>query len=134
MRRFWKRSTDMPFLRHYRSWLIFAVFLIACSVLVVRQFSANQHQHVELREAFILLYNRGYQPQAEHLYEKLLAQMPRLSDQQLLDDFQRTITLVNPTRPHPENLIWKYHWTVSNEMERRSVKALTRALKLADQP
>ena len=35
--------------------------------------------------------------------------------------------LVDPTTQHPENLIWKYHWTVSNELERREERSLKRA-------
>ncbi len=43
-------------------------------------------------------------------------------------------TLVDPKRPETDNLIWKYHWTVSNELERRSWTTLERALKLAEEP
>ena len=99
--------------------------------MVLRQISLNQSKHLELREAFILLYSRGYQPQAERLYERLLAEMDHLPDKVLFEDFERTLTLVDPTRQEPENLIWDYHWTVSNELEKRSEANLERALKLA---
>jgi hypothetical protein len=59
--------------------------------------------------------------------------MPNLSDKMLLEDFQRTLQVVDAGTQHPENLIWKYHWTVSNELDRRSESTLLKALKLADQ-
>lgn len=123
----------MHFVRQFRLQLLFAVFLVFCSVMVVWQINANQAKHVELREAFILLYSRGYQPQAERLYQRLLAELSTLPNKLLLEDFQRTLTLVNPSSQQPENLIWDYHWTVSNELEKRSESSLERALKLAEQ-
>ena len=48
----------MQFLRRNRFSLIFLALLIFCSVMVVRQFLANQSKHLELREAFILLFSR----------------------------------------------------------------------------
>jgi hypothetical protein len=121
----------MQFVRQYRPLLLFAGFLVFCSVMVLRQFNLNQSEHMELREAFVLLHSRGYQPQAERLYQRLLNELETLPNRLLLDDFQRTLTLVNPTHPDPDNLIWKYHWTVSNELEKRSESSLQRALKLA---
>jgi hypothetical protein len=121
----------MRFVRHYRSMLLFAGFLVICSVMVIRQINLNQSKHAEVREAFILLYTKGYQKEAALLFERLLDELPRLNNQQLIADFQRTLTLVDPLRNQPDNLIWKYHWTVSNEMEKRSWSTLDRALKLA---
>ena len=117
--------------RQYRLYLLFIGFLIFCSVMVLRQINLNQTKHLELREAFILLNSRGYQPEAERLYQKLLIEMERLPDKLLFEDFQRTLTLVDPSRQEPENLLWQYHWTVSNELEKRSESNLQRALKLA---
>ncbi len=122
---------QMQFVRQYRPLLLFAAFLVFCSVMVIRQFDVNQSKHVELREAFILLNSRGYEVEANRLYERLLAELEDLSDKALLDDFQRTLTLVDPAKGDPENLVWKYHWTVSNELEKRSTSSLQRALKLA---
>jgi hypothetical protein len=51
----------------------------------------------------------------------------------LLDDFQRTLVVVDPGTPQPKNLIWLYHWTVSTELDRRSVSAIRRARKLAEE-
>ncbi|MBN2505781.1 MAG: hypothetical protein JXQ71_03705 [Verrucomicrobia bacterium] len=113
--------------------LIFALVLVVCSVMVIRQINLNQGKHLELREAFILLYTKGYQPQAQRLFNRLLDEVDNLSNRQVLDDFQRTLTLVNPLQSESNNLVWQYHWTVSKEVERRSWTTLERALKLADQ-
>ena len=124
----------MSFTRRYRFELVFAAFLIFCSVMVVRQVSTNQSKHLELRESFILLNSRGYRPQAERLYQNLLNEMDRLPDRTLYEDFQRSLTLVDSSRDEPDNLVWQYHWTVSNEVEKRSEANLQRALKLAEKP
>jgi hypothetical protein len=57
--------------------------------------------------------------------------LEKLPNRILLDDFQRTLVLVDPRTQQPDNLVWKYHWTVSNELEKRSEATLARALKLA---
>lgn len=121
----------MSFYRQYRAWLLFVPMLVFCSVMVVRQVNSNQSRHIELREAFILLHSRGYVEPAQRLYDHLLKDLDKLPDATLLDDFQRTLMIVDPSTQQPKNLIWKYHWTVSNEMERRSAGALQRALELA---
>ena len=121
----------MSFGRQYRFHFLFAAFLIFCSVMVLLQANHNQSKHLDLRESFILLYSRGYRPEAERLYGKLLVEMEQLPDRVLFEDFQRTLTLCNPAKQEPENLIWEYHWTVSNELEKRSSASLQRALKLA---
>ncbi len=118
-------------IRKYRSLVLFIVFFAACSTLIVRQFIVNQSRHVELREAFILLYSKGYQPEAERLFQSLLADVDGLSNAMVWDDYQRTLTLIDPTRDQPDNLIWQYHWTVSNELEKRSESLLQKALKMA---
>ena len=41
--------------------------------------------------------------------------------------------LVDPATQQPDNLIWKYHWTVSKELEKRSESTLQRALKMAEE-
>jgi hypothetical protein len=123
----------MRFLREHRFALLFLGLLVLCSVMVIRQLQVRQGRHVELREAFILLHTRGYTNQANRLYTRLLRELPTLSNKFLLDDFQRTLLLVDPGAHQPENLIWKYHWTVSNELERRSESSLVKALKLAEE-
>jgi hypothetical protein len=114
-----------------RFFLLFVGLLIFCSLMVIRQFNVNRAKHVELREAFILLQSRGYTNEAARLFGRLLAQVPEETNRVLIDDFQRTMMLVDPGSQHPENLIWQYHWVVSNELEKRSESTLKRALKLA---
>ena len=123
----------MRLFRQYQFFLLFIVLLVFCSLMVVRQFNVNRAKHVELREAFILLHSRGYTKEAIRLFHRLLTDLPEESNKTLMDDFQRTLMLVDPSTQHPENLIWKYHWTVSNELERRSESAIHRARKLADE-
>ena len=122
----------MHFLKQYRFALVFLALLVFCSVMVIQQLNASQSKHVELREAFILLQTKGYTNQADRLYQHLLMDIQNLPNKALIDDFQRTLLLVDPSTQHPENLIWKYHWTISNELERRSESTLMRALKLAE--
>ena len=121
----------MQFLRQHRFTLLFMATLVFCSIMVIRQLRAQQNKHVEIREAFILLHTRGYTNEASRLYNRLLMEYPRLSNKELLDDFQRTLLLVDPGTLQPSNLVWKYHWTISNELEKRSEGTLVRALELA---
>ena len=121
----------MRHLRRNRFLVIFAALLVFCSLMVIRQITANQSKHIEVREAFILLYIKGYKPEAERLYRRLLHDIEDLPNRTLIEDFQRTLLLVDPTVQQPDNLIWKYHWTVSNELEKRAESTLMRARKLA---
>lgn len=122
----------MTFLRQSRYLLLAMALLVISSVVVIQYVNAGKSRHVEIREAFILLHTRGYTNQA-YLYNHLVTDIYRLSNKQLIDDFQRTLLLVDPGADRPDNLVWKYHWTVSNELERRSESSLVRALRLADQ-
>jgi hypothetical protein len=101
--------------------------------MVVRQFMMNQSRHVELREYFILLYSKGYRPEAERLFKRLMRELEALPNKVLMDDYQRTLMLVDPATQQQNNLIWRYHWTVSNELEKRSESTLRRALKMAEE-
>ena len=121
----------MRLLHKYQSLLLFLLFVVICSALVVRQFTINQTRHVELREAFILLHSKGYQPEAERLFQRLLDEMGDLSNAQMWNDYQRTLTLIDPMRDDPDNLIWQYHWTISHELEKRSESSLEKALRIA---
>jgi hypothetical protein len=123
----------MRFLRQYQFFLLFLALLVFCSLMVMRQFNVNRSKHVELREAFILLHTKGYTNQAIRLFTRLVSTVHEESDKALVDDFQRTVMVIDPGTPRPENLIWKYHWTVSNELEKRSESSLRRALKLAEE-
>ena len=123
----------MRFLRQYRFVLLFLALLVFCSVMVLRQLRAKESKHIELREAFILLHTRRETNAAERLYQKLLLALPKLSQKELVDDFQRTLLLIDPdpNTQQTNNLIWKYHWTVSNELERREASILKRAHEIA---
>jgi hypothetical protein len=123
----------MRFFRQYQFFLLFLGLLVFCSLMVMRQFNVNRSKHVELREAFILLHTKGYTNQAIRLFTRLLTDLPSESNKTLADDFQRTLMLVDPGTMHPENLIWKYHWTVSNELEKRSESSIRHALKLSEE-
>jgi hypothetical protein len=117
--------------RRYRYLFSFLTLLVFCSVMVINGLRAKQAKHIELREAFILLYTKGYKIEADRIYQRLLRDVPRISNKALLDDFQRTLLLVDPTAEQPENLIWKYHWTVSNELEQRAESTIKRAVELS---
>jgi hypothetical protein len=121
----------MRFLVECRFALIFAAVVTFCSVMVIRQTHFNRSAHSELREAFIILHSRGHTNEAQRLYNRLLRDLQGISNTDLRDDFQRTLTLVDPATQQPQNLLWKYHWTVSNELEKRSESSLARALQLA---
>lgn len=123
----------MRFLRQYRFVLLFFVLLAFSSAMVLHQFRVRQSRHVEIREAFILLHTRGYTNEARRLYDRLLRDLLTLEDKELLQDFQRTLILVDPYTQQTNNLIWNYHWTVSNELDRRSESTLMRARRLADE-
>ena len=126
----------MRFFRGNRYALIFFVLLIFCSAMVVRQFMVNQSRHVELRENFIVLCTKEYPEKAERLYKRLLRELEGLPNKALMDDYQRTFMLVYPAPQQPDNLIWKYHSTVRNELVKRSEgteDTLQRALKMAEE-
>jgi hypothetical protein len=117
----------MRFVRNYRFVLLFFLLLIFCSVMVVRQFGLKQSRHVEL----------NYTNEARVLFDRLVLEVPKytkkISDKELLDDFQRTLMLVDPYSNQTNNLIWKYHWMLSEELDKRSVDLLARARKLAEE-
>lgn len=121
----------MGFLRQHKFVLGFLALLVFCSVMVIRQMNVNQSRHGEILDAFILLHTKGYTNEAQRLYVRLLGSMPNLPNQRLFEDFRRTLPLVDPTVQQPENLIWKYHWTVSLELEKREDPNLVSALELA---
>jgi hypothetical protein len=125
----------MRLLRRHRFLISFLALLVFCSVMVIRQYRANQSKHIELREAFILLYTRGYKGEAERIYNRLIKDLygGRLPNGVLDEDYRRTLLLVDPTANQPENLIWKYHWSVANELDKRSESTVKRALKLAEE-
>jgi hypothetical protein len=119
--------------------MMFILLLVFCSVMVIRQFREKQRlqlqadaRHIELREAFILLHSRQYKDEAKRLYNRLVENVAHLSNKNLLDDFQRTRMLVDPAGSSTNDLVWKYHWVVSNELENRAESTLVRAREIAE--
>src|SRR6266700_2733945 len=117
----------MRFFRRHQYLFCFLAVLFFSSVMVVRQVIANQSAHVELREDFILLHERGEAEPETRLYQLLIQQLPRLDDKALVEDLQRTAMLVDPKAAQLDNLIWKYQVSVKNELQKRSERRLARA-------
>jgi hypothetical protein len=122
----------MRFLRQYRYVLIFLALLVFCSVMVLWEYSVSESAHVERREDFILLQTRGREKETERLYQRLIQEMPALSDRILANDLQRTSMLINPQAPDTDNLVRKYNISVKNELTRRAERRVNRAQQAAE--
>jgi hypothetical protein len=123
----------MRFLRRNIYPLLFCAVLLLSSLLVVRQHLANLSAHTELREDFIALNEKGHTKMAEHLYQVLIITFPKLSDSALWEDAHRTGMLIDKKTPEPQNLIWKYHFTVRNELARRAERRVARLVQQSEQ-
>ena len=121
----------MRFLRQHKFTLLFLGVLVFCSVMVIRQFRWRESKHVELREAMILLETGGYTNEASRLYFRLWPDIAKLSNRQLVEDWQRSVVLVDPSVRQPSNSIYQYYWAVRKEMELRGEAHIERARKLA---
>ncbi len=110
----------MQFLRRNRYALLTVAVLIFSSVMVVHQALTNQSAHARQVEDFILLSERGDRQSCEHLYQMLIQELPRINDRDLVQDLERTALEVEPKTPQPDNLIWKYHVSVKNELKHRT--------------
>ena len=120
----------MRFLRYFGLGLVaLAAF---CSAMVVREFSIKHSQHAELLESLILLQAKGYPEEANRLCQRLIMDLPRSPDKVLLEDLQRTTMLIDPAKKNPDDLVWRYQASLSNELNRRSERNLARALKTAE--
>lgn len=124
----------MQFLRRNQYLLLTLAVLLFASVMVVQQFVANQSAHVRRLEDFILLHERGEAKLCEQLYQRIIQELPALNDKALVDDWQRTVLLVDPKTPQLDNLLWKYHVSVNNELRRRADKRLQVVLQQAETP
>ena len=109
----------MRFFRRHSHALLFFAVLIFSSVMVLRQFLLNQSAHVQAREDFMALHQKGHLQMAEHRYQLLIHALPKLSESVLWDDFERTLTVVDAKTPQLDNLIWKYQVSVKNELNKR---------------
>ncbi len=122
----------MRFVRRYHFLFSFLALLIFCSLMVLRQNNLNQARHMEMREAFILLHAKGYEKEAQRLFRHLIENIPSATTSTLYDDYQRTLMLVKPGAQQTQNLLWRYQGALTRELDSRSEKNLTRALKLAE--
>ncbi|HXI50648.1 MAG TPA: hypothetical protein VNM37_20065 [Candidatus Dormibacteraeota bacterium] len=121
----------MHFLRQHKFVLSFLALLVFCSVMVIRRLDARKTRHVELREALILLQTGGYTNESDRLYLRLLNDVDRLSNRELIEDWQRTVVMVDPSSLQLSNAVWRYYWSVRKEMEHRGLDSIQRARKLA---
>src|SRR5512140_1772199 len=103
----------MRFLRRHQYLLCFLGVLVFSCVMVLRQFLANQSAHVELREDFLLLEERGEAKACDALYQQLIQALATLDDRSLVDDLQRTKLLVDPQHPDKNSPVWKYYASVN---------------------
>lgn len=123
----------MRFARRNRFALIVIAVLLIGNVLALQQFWVNGSLHRQLREDLILLHDKGHIKEAERVYQKLVPSLPRLPDGALIDDLARTAGLVNEKTLQLDNIVWKYHWAVKQNLEKRSEQRLARAMKRAEQ-
>jgi cell division protein FtsL len=121
----------MRFLRQNQYVLLFLAVLVFSSVMVVRQFLANQSAHSERREDLILLQERGDTKTSAWLYQRLIQELPELSERSLVEDLARTALLVDPKKPELENLVWKYYVSVKKELQRRAEHRIDRVVAKA---
>ena len=123
----------MRFIRQNQYPLLVLAVLILSSVLVVRQFLANQSAHIDRREDFILLHQRGETKACAHLYQRLIQELPDLGDRSLIEDVVRTSLVVDTKKPDLENLVWKYYVSVNKEFQRRADSRLNQVIAQAEQ-
>ena len=121
----------MQFLRRNRFALLTVAILILSAALVVRQQLANRATHAQHVEDFLLLHEHGAKQPCEHLYQVLVQRLPHSDNQTLVQDLLRTAMVVDAGTPQLDNLVWKYHVSVRNELKRRSEKRMEAALKTA---
>lgn len=125
----------MRFLVQHKFMLLIVAVLVFCSIMVILQTdwtrSRKELKHVELREAMILLQTGGYTNDAIKLYFRLWRELDKLSDKQLVEDWQRAVVLIDPSWHQPSNTIYQFYWNVRQEMERRADRHIDRARKLA---
>jgi hypothetical protein len=120
------------FLHRHRFALVFCALVVAGAVLFLREWRAREAQHLEAREAFILLHATGHAEPAQRLYERLVRELETQTARSLLEDFQRVSLLFDPAKPQPDNLVWRYHRSLQNELDKRAQSTLVRALQLAE--
>ena len=116
----------MRFLRQNQYLLCFLAVTIFSCVMVLREVIANQSAHVERREDFLLLQERGQTRLCEHLYQRLIQELPDMSDRSLANDYERLAMVVDPKKEQNQNLAWKYCLSVKKELEKRADRRISK--------
>ena len=119
----------MQFLQRNRYALLTVAVLFFSSVMVVRQILATQSAHTRQVEDFLFLHEHGDKASFEHLYQRLVQELPHLNERALVQDLQRTALVVDLKSPSTDNLVWKYQVSVNNELKRRAEKRLQATLQ-----
>lgn len=117
----------MRFLKHHQFFLAFVAVLLLCSVMVVRQYLANQYKHVDLREDLVVLCDEGKTRGAERLYQMLVQELPKIPDRMLVDDEQRLAFVLAQKQLSDDDLLRKYFISVQNELKHRIPERVARA-------
>jgi hypothetical protein len=123
----------MRFLRQYQYVLCFLGVVVFSLVMVFRQYMADQSAHVERREDFLLLHERGRRDACERLYQRLIQELPEMSDRNLANDLDRTALALGARTNEIQDLLWKYHVSVGNELRHRAEHRVARSLQEAQQ-
>lgn len=108
-----------------------AVILFS-AIMVVRQVLENQVRHAEMREAFIFLYTKGYNIEAQNLYTRLVLNLREEPTRHLIDDLQRTSTIAPTNESASTNVLVRYHLSVKKELEKRFEDEYLKARKIAE--
>jgi hypothetical protein len=114
----------MHFVYRQRWLLCFVAVLVLSSVMVVKQFLANFSAHIQRREDFLLLYERGQAKSCQQMYERLIAELQDLNERALVEDLQRTALVVDPKSPDLDSPVWKYYTSVKKELQSRAERRL----------
>ena len=109
--------------------LVIAAVLFLAAILSIRQVVENQSRHAEMREAFILSFEKGHTADAQRLYDRLKYDLPEEPTRHLINDLERTATIA-PTNESPSsNLLVRYHLSLKHEIEKRVQKRFLRERK-----
>ncbi len=119
----------MRFIQKNRYMLCFVAVLLFSSVMIVRQFMAGEAEHVKKRENFLLLHELGKAQLSQRSYQLLIQELPGTSDAVLAADLQRTALLIDASKPDLDNLVWKYHISVRNELKKRAERRIAQLIR-----
>jgi hypothetical protein len=123
-----RQRSGLRLLRRFQGLFCLLGLLVLACAMMLRLFVANDSAHVELREDFILLQERGEAKACDALYQQLIQGLAGLDEKSLAEDLARTSLLVDTKNPDKGNLVWKYYISVKKELQKRSEKRLSRIL------